>query len=103
MTIRRAGSRFVFTVRDLRRDESIQACGGGCGARGSFDREDRFRIGQRRPIRYLKRLIASPEYEAAVAFDAGRLTMSDAIDSDRLPEVDAAKTYARERPPETPE
>lgn len=103
MTIRRAGGRFVFAVRDLRRDEAVQACGGGCGARGSFDREDRFRIGQRRPIRYLKRLHASSEYEAAVAYDAGRLTMSDAIDSDRLPEVEAAKIYARERPPETPE
>ena len=101
MTIRPTGERFVFSVRDLRRDESIQACLGACGARGSFDREDRFRLGQRRPIRYLKRLIASPEYEAAVAYDAGRLTMSDAIDNDRLPEVEAAKTYARERPPET--
>lgn len=103
MTIRRTRDRFAFSVRDLRRDESIQACLGGCGARGSFDREDRFRIGQRRPIRYLQRLVASPEYEAAVAYDAGRLTLSETVGNDRLPEVEAANAYERERSTETPE
>lgn len=98
MTIARQRGRFVIAVEDRERHESMQACLGSCGARGSFDRESRFRASQRRPIRYLRRLIDSAEYEAAVAHDAGRITDSDTLWTNPLPEVEAANAYEAERP-----
>lgn len=47
-------------------DDGDGSCKGYCGARGSWGGED-FKLSQRRPIRYLPRLLASTDYRDAVA------------------------------------
>jgi hypothetical protein len=101
MTITRKGDRFAMSVVDLPKKESIQACLGSCGARGNFDREGRFRMSQRRPIRYMTRLLNSVEFEAAVAHDAGRIKESETFDSQHLPEVEAAVAFEQMKADET--
>lgn len=50
----------------IRFDDADGACRADtCGARGGYDGID-FKLGSRRPIRYLDRLLASPEYAEAV-------------------------------------
>ena len=93
MTITLRRGRFAFDVTDVATKEPIQACLGSCGARGSFSRETRFRLSQRRTLHGLDRLRMSIEYEAALANDAGRIRHSDTLDSQELPEVIAAKAY----------
>ncbi len=96
MTVSLDHGRWKFAVTQIPSGEDLQVCLGSCGARGSFSRESRLRLSQRRPIRYMPKLLASPHYEAALAHDAGRLARSDTFDLKSLPEVEAAEAYETE-------
>jgi hypothetical protein len=60
LTLRRAGDRIVFSDNDLACKRVY------CGSRGEFDAKE-FAVSNRRPIRYMKRLLASREYGEAIA------------------------------------
>ena len=67
MTISHTGDHIDMRVIDLDTNEGIPWCLGACGARGSFDRESRFKLSQRRPIRKIKAIEESENYKAGVA------------------------------------
>ena len=54
---------------ELQFDDGDGSCKSYCGARGSWGGED-FKLSARRPIRYLRKLLASSEYREAVAAHA---------------------------------
>jgi hypothetical protein len=97
LTLTSQNGRILIRTTALKDGASLQACLGACGARGLLDGEDRFRMNQRRPIHYEPRLRASPEYEAALAQDAGRIPESSVVAVSELPEVQAAEAFERER------
>lgn len=76
MRIALKGRKFMTSVQDLQTGESPQACTGSCSARGTFDGDDRFALRLRRPIRYMRRLLDSAEYAAAVAHQGRAGAMS---------------------------
>ena len=86
------------TDRLVLRDPTWE-CGGSCGARGMFEGDDRFRLGQRRSIRYLQRLTASDEYRAAVAADQDRIPRSETFLLRRLEESEKSQVRADTKTP----
>lgn len=86
------------TDRFVLRDTTWE-CGGSCGARGMFEGDDRFHLGQRRSIRYLQRLTASDEYRAAVAADQGRIPRSETFLLRRLEEAEKPQVRADTKAP----
>jgi hypothetical protein len=65
LTLRRQGDKLVFG------DTNGQCKAGYCGARGGFD-DVGFKLSARRPIRYMRRLLASHEYAQAIAERDGK-------------------------------
>lgn len=90
---------FRTSVRDLKTGERLQACTGSCGARGSFDDDDRFALRLRRPIRYMRRLLGSEEYAAAIAHREGRIGEADirSLDDLRRKEAEAGNPASPSR------
>jgi len=84
MRIALEGGTFMTSARDQKTGERLQACIGSCGARGSFDDDDRFALRQRRPIRYMRRLLDSDEYAAAIAHREGRIAEANIRSLDDL-------------------